>query len=115
MFELISLSEFKQQAIKQAENKSIELAINYSKYYQQSQISVSENYILNLDSIATDPKKRKKLYIQQCESMVTPFLFQSPALVPDFNREEFFEAFKYWDANRFVILFCTELRKLMNG
>ena len=93
MFELISLSDFKETAINDAKHKAIQLAQGYATHY----ISQSLSLELNLAEIYQDPIKRKKSYIQQCESLVTPF----------------YSIFNDWNANDYVILFCQTLRKLM--
>ena len=109
MFELISLSDFKETAINDAKHKAIQLAQGYATHY----ISQSLSLELNLAEIYQDPIKRKKSYIQQCESLVTPFLFQSPLMPEYFDRKEFYSIFNDWNANDYVILFCQTLRKLM--
>lgn len=96
---------FKKETDEKFKQKALDLAQNYFNEFPQK--SASNPYLTN------------SKYMQQCESMVTPFLFQPPHLACDSSkpgvnkkREYFHLAFSDWKPNNYCSIFYKQLRKL---
>ncbi len=90
------LKAFKIKTEEDCTTKALDLA---KKYHREYKLSWNKSEIQ---------------YIRECESLVTPFLFTTTmfACETQHKRDMYAEEFKGWNPNKYVLIFCKELRKL---
>lgn len=91
-----------------ADEKAISYAENLFRLYKSEMV-------LRLEQ---NPNLTKILYVRQCESLVTPYLFQPPllegCLESNWKRDIYNKAFSDWNPNSYCTLFYQKIKMLLN-